>query len=146
MFTYYAVWARWINEVSFNLTFTLLLRSTCNRHSAEGNFSSGAPKFRPFPFIQTLSGFFNFISISCRFYPDCLTKNHFTHIWVQKRTGQFLRELHAYSIDNFVAFPKKKFGSDTDTETDTFGQNSAPIPNFGLTLFSALDRWMTLGF
>ena len=30
MFTYYAVWARWINEVSFNLTFTLLLRSTCN--------------------------------------------------------------------------------------------------------------------
>ena len=24
--------------------------------------------------------------------------------WVQKNTGQFLRVLHVYSIDNFVAF------------------------------------------
>ena len=31
-------------------------------------------------------------------------------------------------------FGKKNFGSDTDTDTHSFGRNSAPIPNFGRTL------------
>ena len=33
-------------------------------------------------------------------------------------------------------FGKKNFCSDTDTDTRSFGQNSAPIPNFGRTLLT----------
>ena len=38
-------------------------------------------------------------------------------------------------------FGKKIFGSDTDTDTHSFGRNSAPIPNFGRTLLLGFGSW-----
>ena len=37
-------------------------------------------------------------------------------------------------------FRKKKFGSDTYTDTHSFGRNSAPIPNLGRTLLQMMNR------